>query len=168
MKLPSLSHIKKELNQLNEEELINLLLETAKFTKDNKQFVFFKLYGRENPEFFQQMVEEELAESFESANMDHAYFAKKSAQAIRRKLNKYLKFTKDKTIQLELVAYFCKALVSYKYLDFNHQVIINLYELQVSKIQKLISTLHPDLQFDYQPLVEELESHSKKVQNTVK
>ncbi|WP_137403766.1 hypothetical protein [Echinicola rosea] len=163
MKLPSLANIKKELQHLTSEELVDLLMETAKFTKDNKQFVYFKVFGRENPQFFQQMVEEELAESFEAANMDHAYFAKKSAQANRRKLNKYLKFTKDKTVQLELIAYFCKALISYKYLEFDHQVIQNLYDLQVSKIQKIVSTLHPDLQFDYQLLVEEVESYSKHV-----
>ncbi|GAB4107739.1 hypothetical protein GCM10028791_01860 [Echinicola sediminis] len=156
MKLPSLAQIKKELSHLTEEELIALLMETAKFTTDNKQFLFFKVYGRENPGFFQEMVEEELQLAFEGANLDHAHFAKKSAQAIRRKLNKYLKFTKEKTIQIELIAFFCRGLQEQGYLKFDHPVIDNLYQMQLNKIQKLVAGLHEDLQYDYQEVLEEL------------
>ncbi|WP_200978809.1 hypothetical protein [Echinicola sp. 20G] len=156
MKLPSLAQIKKELSHLPEEELIGLLMETAKFTTDNKQFLFFKIYGRENPGFFQEMVEEELQQAFENANLDHAHFAKKSAQAIRRKLNKYLKFTKDKPTQIELIAFFCRELSEHGFLSFNHPVINNLYVMQLNKIEKLIGGLHEDLQYDYQELFEEL------------
>ncbi|AGA79676.1 hypothetical protein [Echinicola vietnamensis] len=163
MELPSLAAIKKELQYLPQEELVGLLLETAKFTRDNKQFLFFKVFGRENPQFFQHMVEEELADAFESANMDRAYYAKKSAQAISRKLNKYLKFTKDKTVQLELVGFFCTKLIEYQYLDFGNEVIHNLYEMQVAKVRKIFSSLHPDLQYDYQPLVDNIEQYSKHV-----
>ncbi|MDN3670783.1 hypothetical protein QWY93_15790 [Echinicola jeungdonensis] len=157
MKLPSLSAIKKEVSFLSKEELIALLMETAKFTTDNKQFLFFKVFGRENPGFFQEMVEAELQAAFENANMDRAHFAKKSAQSIRRKLNKYLKFTKDKTVQLELIAFFCKGLAQHGYLDYAHPVIENLYQMQLNKIQKIKNNLHEDLQYDYQGIIEGLE-----------
>ncbi|WP_186757831.1 hypothetical protein [Echinicola salinicaeni] len=166
MKLPSLAQIKKELSHLSEDDLIALLMDTAKFTTDNKQFLFFKVYGRENPGFFQEMVEEELQQAFENANLDHAHFAKKSAQAIRRKLNKYLKFTKDKTIQIELIGFFCRGLKENGYLDFKHPVIGNLYQLQLNKIQKLISGLHEDLQYDYQSVLEELMDIEYQVRST--
>ena len=159
MKLPSLATIKKELSHLSEKELVDLLLETAKFTTDNKQFLFFKAFGRENPAFFQEMVEEELENAFDGANLNHPHLAKKSAQAIRRKLNKYLKFTKDKTIQIELIAFFCRSYHEQGFLDFDHPVIINLYQMQLNKIQTLISNLHEDLQYDYQAVLEELEEN---------
>jgi hypothetical protein len=156
MKIASLAEIKKELAYLNERELTDFIVELAKFTTDNKAFLFFKLFGRENPRLFIEMVQEELEMEFAKANTKHYHYAKKSAQAIRRKLNKNLKLTKDKTSQIELIIFFCKNLKLYGYLNFRHPVIDNLYKVQIGKAEKLISTLHEDLQYDFKSTLEDL------------
>ncbi len=159
MDIPSIANIKKELNHLPEKELIRVLLEMAKFTTDNKQFLFFQVFGKDHPGFFQEMVEEELQKAFELSNRNNYYVAKKSAQAIRKKLNKYLKFTKDKTIKIELITFYCKQLHTHGFLGFRHPVIDNLYQMQIKKIRKLVEGLHEDLQYDYEGTIEELEQH---------
>ncbi|MFD2201202.1 hypothetical protein [Shivajiella indica] len=156
MKISSLAELKKELSYLNEKELIDIIVELSKFSRDNKSFLFFKLFERENPRVFIEMVEEEIGMEFAKANTKHYHYAKKSAQAIRRKLNKNLKLTKDKTAQIELIIFFCKNLKLYGYLDFRHPVIDNLYKVQVGKAEKLIASLHEDLQYDYKSILEEL------------
>uniref|UniRef100_UPI003592F22F hypothetical protein n=1 Tax=Aquiflexum sp. TaxID=1872584 RepID=UPI003592F22F len=156
MKIASLSDIKKELSYLNEKELKDLILDLSKFNTDNKSYLFFKLFERENPRLFVEMVKEDIEFEFVKANTKHYHFAKKSAQAIRRKLNKLLKLTKDKTAQIELVLFFCEKMKLYGYLTFHHPVIENLYAMQIRKIEKLISGLHEDLQYDYQYQLEEL------------
>src|SRR5690554_8222361 len=100
MKVASLAEIKKELKHLSQGELIGLISDLSKFSTDNKLFLYFKLYGRDHPSLFVEMVEEELIHDFINANARNAYYAKKSAQTIRRKLNKFLKFTKDKPTQI--------------------------------------------------------------------
>jgi hypothetical protein len=156
MKIASLAEIKKELSHLSEIELKNLIIDLSKFSTENKSYLFFKLYGRDNPGLYVEMVQEELEIEFVKANTRHYHFAKKSIQAIRRKLNKYLKLSKDKTAQIELILFFCEKMRLYGFMEFNHPVINNLYTLQISKVEKLISGLHEDLQYDYEFQIEEL------------
>ncbi|MCL6258112.1 hypothetical protein M3O96_03380 [Aquiflexum sp. TKW24L] len=150
MKIGSLSDIKKELTFLDTKELSVLLLDLAKFSTDNKAFLYFKLFERENPRLFVQLVQEEIDLEFQKSNTRNYHFAKKSAQVIRRKMNKSLKLTKDKETLIELIIYFCEQFKLYGFLDFRHPVIDNLYRVQVGKIEKLILGLHEDLQYDYQ------------------
>lgn len=153
MKIGSLADIKKELTFLDDKELSVLLLELAKFSTDNKSFLYFKLFGRENPRLFIELVQEEIDLEFQKANTRNYHLAKKAAQSIRRKLNKSLKLTKDKETLIELIIYFCEKLKLYGFLDLRHTVIDNLYRVQLGKIEKLIKGLHEDLQYDYQEKV---------------
>lgn len=153
MKVGSLAEIKKELTFLDTKELSVLLLDLAKFSTDNRALLYFKLFERENPRLFVELVREELDLEFQKSNTRNYHFAKKSAQSIRRKLNKSLKLTKDKETLIELITYFCEQFKLYGFLDFRHQVIDNLYRVQVGKIEKLINGLHEDLQYDYQDKV---------------
>jgi DNA repair photolyase len=156
LKVASLAEIKKELNQLNEKELIDLVLELSKFSRDNKAYLFFKLSEKDNPRLYVEMVQEELELEFQKANVRNYHYAKKAAQSIRRKMNKSLKLSKDKTAQIEIIAYFCRQIKAHGFLKHRHPVIQNLYEIQIRKIEKLIGGLHEDLQYDYQQLFEEL------------
>ncbi|MBM3169933.1 MAG: hypothetical protein FJZ76_11800 [Bacteroidetes bacterium] len=156
MNIPSLAALKKELSYLEEKELINLLLDLSKFTRDNKAFLYFKLNEKDQPSLFVDTVKEELDELFQKANTTSFYLSKKSAQTIRRKLNKALKFNKNKEDQLELLLYFCEQLQKYGYLKYQHPILQSLFLRQVEKIQKSIAALHEDLQFDYSMRLDEI------------
>ncbi len=156
MKIPSLAAIKKELSQLNDQELKDLIIDLSKFNRENKAYLFFKLFEKENPNLFIEMVQEDLEIEFQKLHTKNFHTAKKSAQAIRRKLNKSLKLTKDSVAQIELIIYFCKSLKAYGYLSFAHPVIDNLYTIQVRKAKTILSKLHEDLQYDYDSILEEL------------
>ncbi|PRY90472.1 hypothetical protein [Mongoliibacter ruber] len=156
MQIPSLAMLKKELSLLDEKELVATVLELAKYSRDNKAFLYFKLFEKENPRIFIESAIEEIDEAFMSANTRHYHVAKKSIQGIRRKLNKTLKLSKNKIAHIELIIHFCKEMKAYGYLEYRHPVIDNLYKIQVGKVEKLIAGLHEDLQYDYQQLLEEI------------
>jgi DNA repair photolyase len=156
LKVAGLAEIKKQLKLLTEQELIEVVLDLSKFSRDNKAYLFFKLFEKENPNLYVEMVQEELEMEFQKANVRNYHYAKKAAQSIRRKMNKNLKLSKDKTAQIEIITYFCRQLKFYGFLKHRHPVIQNLYEIQIRKVEKLISGLHEDLQYDYQQLLEEL------------
>jgi len=101
-------------------------------------------------------VKEELNELFQTANTTSFYLSKKSAQTIRRKLNKALKFSKNKEDQVELLLYFCEQLQKYGYLKYQHPILQSLFLRQVEKIQKSIAALHEDLQYDYSMRLDEI------------
>lgn len=156
MNIPSLAAIKKELSYLDEKELSSLILDLSKFTRDNKAFLYFKLNERDQPSLFVDTVKEELDEQFQTANTTSFYLTKKSAQTIRRKLNKSLKFSKNKEDQVELLLYFCEQLLKYGYLKYKHPILQSLFLKQTEKIQKSIAALHEDLQYDYSIRLDEL------------
>lgn len=156
MKIASLAELKKELKFLSEKELQETILDLSKFSRDNKAYLFFKLFEKENPRIFVEMVKEELEHEFQNANTRNFHFAKKSAQTIRRKLNKHLKLSKDKTNQIELIIFFCQNLKDYGYLQYHHPVITNLFDIQIGKAHKLIEKLHEDLQYDFKLILDEL------------
>lgn len=157
MEIPSLAQLKKDLSFLSEKELILLITELSKFSRDNKAFLYFKLNEKDQPNLFVDAVKEELDEAFLTANTRHYRVAKKSAQSIRRKLNKSLKLSKNKADQADLILYFCEKMKSYDYLEHQHPVIDNLFKMQVGKAIKLINTLHEDLQSDFEYRIEALE-----------
>ncbi|PZX56923.1 hypothetical protein LV84_02052 [Algoriphagus ratkowskyi] len=156
MKIPSLAQLKKELSYLNEKELIDLLIDLSKFSRDNKSYLFFKLNEKDNPGLYLEMVQEELEADFQVARGDHSYYAKKAAQKLRRKMNKLLKLSKVKTDQIEVLLFFCEKLRQYGFLKHRNQVLDKLYQMQLAKAVKLISVLHEDLQFDYEGRVDDL------------
>ncbi|RIW15649.1 hypothetical protein D0X99_09470 [Algoriphagus lacus] len=157
MEIPSLAELKKDLSYLSEKELITLITDLAKFSRENKAFLYFKLNERDQPGLFVDSVKEELEEAFQTANTKNYHLGKKAAQAIRRKLNKALKLSKNKADQTELILFFCEELKKYGYLKFKHPVINNLFQVQLGKAKKLISGLHEDLQSDFSYRIEELE-----------
>ena len=156
MNIPSLVAIKKELSYLDEKELSSLILDLSKFTRDNKAFLYFKLNEKTQPSLYVDTVKEELDELFQTANTTSFYLTKKSAQTIRRKLNKALKFSKNKEDQVELLLYFCEQLKKYGYLKYQHPILQSLFLKQTEKIQKSIAALHEDLQYDYSIRLDEL------------
>jgi len=101
-------------------------------------------------------VKEELDELFQKANTTSFYLSKKSAQTIRRKLNKALKFNKNKEDQADLLLYFCEQLKKYGYLKYQHPILQSLFLKQTEKVQKSIAALHEDLQYDYSMRLDEI------------
>ncbi|MCS5489473.1 hypothetical protein [Algoriphagus limi] len=156
MQIPSLAELKKELSFLSEKELISLITDLSKLSRDNKAYLYFKMNEKFDPRLFVDSVKEELDEAFDSVNTGNYYYTKKSAQAIRRKLNKALKLSKNKADQVELILYFCEKLKDHGFLDFRHPVITNLFNIQIGKAQRILESLHVDLQADFQFKLEEL------------
>lgn len=157
MEIPSLAQLKKDLSYLTEKELIELITDLTKFSRDNKAFLYFKLNERDQPNLFVDAVKEELDEAFQIANTRNYHLAKKAAQGIRRKLNKSLKLSKNKADQAELILYFCEQMKKYDFQKHRHPVIENLFRVQIGKAQKLISSLHEDLQSDFSYRIDDLQ-----------
>lgn len=165
MQIPSLSDLKKELSFLDEKEAKNLLLELVKYSTENKAFFYFQLYSRDNVDFFAKNIKDELEVLFFSANTKHIHVAKKSIQGIRSKFTKFLKLTKNKADQADVLLFFCEKMNEHDFLSFRYPVITNIFNSQLNKAKKLIFSLHEDLQSDYESRVQELESISKKLEN---
>lgn len=156
MKTRSIAEIKKELQHIDKQELIDHCLRLAKYKTDNKGLLSYLLFN-------QQQLQDTLVEMKEQISLDFSevppldkHYSKKSIRKVLRTTLKYAKYIQQTEIEIELLLHFCK---EYKKrgLSFSHQpIILNIYFAQIKKIEKLIATLHEDLQYDYNKEVEVL------------
>jgi hypothetical protein len=156
MKLASVNEIKEELSHLSQKELLACCMRLIKFKKDNKELMNYLLFQSNNQELYLQQVKEEISELFKGINSTNLYFAKKSLRKILRITNKYIKHTSSGQVEIELLVHYCITLQSSGIPFERSTALNNLYQAQVKKIEKALSTLHEDLQYDYSKLVQQL------------
>jgi hypothetical protein len=157
MKAASVSEIKKDLTALSNKEVIDLCLRLARFKKENKELLTYLLYESNDENSYVASVKEEVDNMFAEINYSNMYFAKKSFRKILRTINKYIRYTDVKNTEIELIMYYLQKLKNCKLSIKKSNQMMNLYNRQLEKIRKTVSTLHEDLQYDYQQGLEELE-----------
>lgn len=156
MKAASLKEIKTELSHRSTQELLELCLRLSKFKKENKELLTYLLFESANEEAFIRSIKTKIDEDFESINTKTFYFIKKSVRKILSEIKKFIRYSQNKETEVELLLYFCHKLKDFKPSIKRNTTLINLYNRQIEYIQKKISTLHEDLQYDYEMEIEEL------------
>lgn len=156
MKSATINEIKKTLQSLDREELISICLRLAKYKKDNKEFLHFILYEASDEPGFVSKVKEEMDGLFSELPRSNAYMIKKMVRKILKINNKYIKHSNSKVAELDLLLYFIQKLKGQNYSNTVLQSIESIKLGLVKKIDKSISGLHEDLQYDYKRLLEKL------------
>lgn len=156
MDIASISNIKKELKNLPPEELQALINRLAKYKKENKELLSYLLFEAYNEDEYIRQVKEEIDLQFLSLNKSSFYLAKKTLRKVLRTTNKYIRFSGKKETEIELSLYFCKKMKASNLNYKSSKVVFNMYINQVKRIQKAISMLHEDLQYDFQEELEHL------------
>ncbi len=150
MKTASISELKKELQELPPKQLAELCLNLAKYKKDNKEFLDYLLFeAHDKPNFILGVKKEIDAHFMELKLQSNLYYVKKSLRKLLRIITKYCKYVNDKALAAELHIYFCAKLKQSGIPYHKSQLLVNLYEQELKKINALIQSLHEDLQQDY-------------------
>jgi hypothetical protein len=150
MKAASINEIKKELTDLSAERLVELLLQVTKYKKDNKELLTYLLFEAGNKQIFISSIKKEVKVLFEEINQDlNLYFTRKSIRKILRLVNKYAKYIDEKEAEVELLIYFLQQMHQSGIPYQKSTALNNLFDAQKSKIKKLLTTFHEDLQHDY-------------------
>ncbi|MBA4058538.1 MAG: hypothetical protein C0490_27725, partial [Marivirga sp.] len=86
----------------------------------------------------------------------NVYLIKKSLRKILRITNKQIKYSDVKQTEVELRIYFCFKMKKAGINLLPSQVLANLYQQQLKKIENALAKLPEDLQYDYQGELEQL------------
>lgn len=156
MDIASISHIKKDLKHLPTEELQEIVVRLAKYKKENKELLSYLLFEAHNEQAFIDTVKEEIDLQFLSLNRSSFYLAKKTIRKVLRTTNKYIRFSGNKETEIQLLIYFCQKLKKSRLNYKSSRVVFNLYINQIKRINKVLTMLHEDLQYDYREEVENL------------
>lgn len=150
MKTATVRQIKDELLNLSSDELIELCLKMTKFKKDNKELLTYLLFEADNEHAYVESVKREIDTQFEQINTSSYFYIKKSVRKILRLTKKHIQYSKRKDTEADLLIYFCSRLKNFSPSIENNPALVNLYDRQISAIRKAISTLHEDLQYDFE------------------
>ncbi len=156
MKAATVSELKKDLKQCSQEELLELCLNLAKFKKENKELLTYLLYESSDEDQFIVNVKEETEILFSEINTSSYYLMKKTVRKIQRTVKKYIRYSKKKETEVELMIHFCAQMKKLRPAIGNNLVLQNIFLRQKAAIEKTISSLHEDLQYDYLREIEEL------------
>ena len=156
MKPASINEIKQRLKEIDKKDLVEICQRLARFKKENKELLTYLLFEENDLSNYLKNVKEEIDEGFVQVNTSNAYFAKKTIRKILRIANKHIRYTGSKTAETEILLHY---LTNFKGLNLSwHKstALVNVYKVQLKKIEAAITTMHEDLQYDYKRELERL------------
>jgi len=156
METAALSEIRKSLHSLTQKELVEICLRMARHKKENKELLSYLLYYHGDEEGYIMAVKEEIEKQYAEINRANTYFAMKGIRKTLRLTNKYIRYSGNKQTEVELLIHFCSRLRVKGFRVHSSVALNNLFDRQLLKIRKTISSLHEDLQFDYEQEMKKL------------
>ena len=160
MKAVALKKLKEELSHKSANELMELCLHLSKFKKENKEFLTYLMFESHDEEAYIESVKAQMDLLFVDINTKNFFFIRKSARKILTLTKKYIRYSKKKETEAELLLHYCYKLKNFSPSITNSSRLLNVYQTQLKMIKKAVGTLHEDLQYDYQIEIENLEIHS--------
>jgi hypothetical protein len=149
MKAATLAEIKKELKHKTEEELLSYCLGMARFKKENKELLTYLLFEASDEEGYIQSVKDEIDFQFSDINNQNYYWMKKTTRKVLKLTRKYIRYSKKKTTEVELLIYFCQKMLALNPSIRKNLVLNNMHERLVISIRKTVAKMEEDLQYDY-------------------
>lgn len=156
METASINEIKKELETIPAEAVLQNCLRLARYKKENKELLSYLLFEAVDEQSFINQVQQEVDSQFRNLNRSNLYLAKKTVRKVLKTTNKYIRFSPHRTTELELLIYFCKKLQKSGLPVSRSKILRNMYHRELSRIERVMSMLHEDLQYDYRYEVEAL------------
>ncbi|WP_159948154.1 hypothetical protein [Polaribacter septentrionalilitoris] len=150
MKAVTVKQLKDELSYKSANELKELCLHLSKFKKENKELLTYLLFESHNEEGYIQSIKDQMDEQFEDINTNSFYYIRKSVRKILSMTKKFIRYSKKKETETELLLYFCKKLKDFRPSIKRSTRLQNVFDTQVRMIKKAIDKLHEDLQYDYE------------------
>jgi len=157
MKAASITELKRELANLNPKDLLETFIRVAKYKKENKELLSYLLFDADDQLAYIQNIKDEMDLQFTDIKKYNTYNATKVLRKALRMVNKYIKFSANKQTEVELLIYYCNKVKDSGINIYRHAALLNLYKRQIEKIEKAISHLHEDLQYDFQQRMKELD-----------
>ncbi len=148
MKSASIIEIKKALKYRTHEELLEYCLAMARFKLESKELLTYLLFESENESAYIEGVKQYISNEFENITATSFFLIKKSVRKILRQTKRYIRYSKKKETEAELLIHFSRELKKVSPSISGSRVLTNMYNKQLELADKAISKLHPDLQYD--------------------
>ena len=157
MKAVSVKEISQELLNRSPKELRDLCLRLSRFKKENKELLTYLLFESSDEESYIESVKKEIDLQFDEVNRKSPYFIKKGVRRILLNTKKYARYSQNKKTEVDLLIYYCLKLKKFTPSIQKNKALRNLYARQIGTIAEKLTHLHEDFQYDYEPVIKELD-----------
>ena len=158
MKAVTVKEISQELINLTPKELRDLCLSLARFKKENKEFLTYLLFESSDEASYVESVKKEIDRQFEQVNRKSYYFIKKGLRKILTNTRKFIRYSRNRKSEIDLMIYFCLKLKEFKPSIQRNAALRNLYMRQIETIREKLDSLHEDLRYDYEPELDKIKN----------
>jgi DNA-binding transcriptional MerR regulator len=149
VKTASLKEIKESLDNATQKELLAYCIHLVRFKKENKELLTYLLYEQTDHIHYIQNVNAILDSLFETVNTTQLYFAKKTIRKIIRVANRYIRYSKNSIVEIEIHLHLTEKIKSLQLPLEQNKALHNLYLSEIKKIHNTLSVLHEDEQYEY-------------------
>ena len=156
MKTATVKQLKDELTNYSASELVEICLQLSKFKKENKALLTYVLFEASDEESYITNVKKEIEKEFKLINTKSYFYIKKSVRKILRNSKTFIRYSKKKETEVEILIYFCTELKNLKPTIAKNVTLLNIFNRQIITIRKALASLHEDLQYDYEMELEDL------------
>ena len=156
MKPATVKQLKDELIHRSHEELLETCLRLSKFKKENKELLTYLLFESTDESAYIERVRREVDAEFDEINTNNYYYIKKSIRKVLRNIKKHIRYSGKKETEVELLIYFLQKMDSFSPSVHRNKTLQGLYDRQRAMVEKKITTLHEDLQYDFRVELEQL------------
>lgn len=150
MKTASVKELKDELKYKDEKELMEIALRLSRFKKENKELLTYLLFEAHHEDDYVDSVKAHLDEQFLAVNTRNIYYAKKGIRKILKEAKKYIRYSGNKETEVSVLIHFCRLLQDFQPYYSQSKVLRDICDRQIVLIKVRISTLHEDLQYDFE------------------
>lgn len=159
MKAASIKELKTALKDCSHAQLLEITLKLARFKKENKELLTYLLFDAGDEERYIRQTQEEMSAQFDQITSRSFFHIKKSIRKILRTTKTAIRYSKKKETEVELLLYFVKEIQAFQPSIKRSNVMMSLRQRQIDRVEKLVATLHEDLQYDYQLELDQLEDY---------
>lgn len=140
--------LKKELQQLNGNELMTLCLRLARFKKENKELLTYLLFQADDQDTFIREYKEEMDLQFKKIS-GKSFLVVKTLRKIATQMNNQMRYAADEVVSTELLLHFCSNYINYVNYHTPYKPLRNIFYRFLEKLKLSILKLQEDLQYDY-------------------
>ncbi|AGC76934.1 hypothetical protein LX97_03303 [Nonlabens dokdonensis] len=150
MKTASVKELKEELKFRSDEDLIKIVLRLSRFKKENKELLTYLLFESTDEDDYIAKVKALMDNQFLALNTANNYRLQKGVRKVLRETKKYARYSGNKETEVALLIHFCRLMRETHPQVLRSKTMRDLMARQIVLIKTRISTLHEDLQYDFE------------------
>ncbi len=150
MKAATAKELRDELKDKTAVELREIVLRLSRFKKENKELLSYLLFEAHHEDDYIATIKSHIDRQMLEINTANGYYAKKGIRRLLKETKKFIRYSGNKETEVALLIHYCRSLQETHPSLMSNRIIKDIVKRQIVLIKVRISTLHADLQYDYE------------------